>query len=435
MKLMKKVSPQALILVVLTVLLTLNGALTLAVADQCQVERWDRVDNAPYTGLGYPETNTNYWVFRFPNTPGNHMAFKLSAEFPHARFMAYTLYNLDDNDDEGDVITFNDKVQHLADAYIQPLENHENPYLDGADRNAIVNRSYEIYVVHEDSDRILPDGRPMANTLVIPDDIGRASLFIRVYVPDNPDAPQGGVALPVITPYNELDGQEMNCPDDPGDDLTPDDVINYSRLNRRHILLPDDVIESWRAGDYGLFPNGDCPYLTTPLVLPVLPIWNDDKIAVLRFKAPTFADTRDGENFSSSDEVRYWSVCMGDWVYTNTSECIADEEAIIDEDGYVHLVIGPDFLVAESPKWTNLPRGRHVDPVLVFRQISPRDFEGSFMNVDIAFDETDQNFKLDELYQDEEGRKKTAYNSIGEYGPRGTYCTKSEFLSNHCGMD
>lgn len=57
------------------------------------------------------------------------------------------------------------------------------------------------------------------------------------------------------------------------------------------VLLPDDKIFSYRPGGYGLFSNGACPYLVSPLIRP---FFNDGKIAVLRFKAPFFPDTRGG---------------------------------------------------------------------------------------------------------------------------------------------
>lgn len=58
---------------------------------------------------------------------------------------------------------------------------------------------------------------------------------------------------------------------------------------------------------------------------------------------------------------------------TTTTQCIADEHAIIDEDGFVNIVIGPNSLVSEAPTWNNLRWGGpfiNPFPILIFRQIS-----------------------------------------------------------------
>lgn len=428
MKLMKTVLPRTLAAIVVAAMLMLSGLYQPAAANRCDENRWNKANNGYYSGVGYPETTSaSYWNFLFSNDPGTHLQLTLSGQYPYARYMAYTLYGLNDDGTRGDPIRYNGDVQHLADVDIKPLNwLHSNPYLDGANRNIGPNRrSYKIYVVQQDSARVGDD-----NTLVIPANVTKVALFIRIYLPDHDDDPKGGVPLPVIEATSES-GEGLECPFElvMDEEIPRNQVVNNQRLDRLHLMLDNFAIETYKPGDYGLFPNGDCPYLTAPLVRPGT-VRNPDKIAVLRFKAPAFPDTRNGEGYSPSDEVRYWSLCMGDWVNTTSSKCIADQDVPLDSQNYAHVVVGPDGLIEDKPGWVNLPWGAHLDPIILFRQISPRNgFYGDFNNANLAYDKTDENVRVDEFPE-----QVYASFKIGAYAPIGTYCTVDDFNTNQCGF-
>lgn len=417
------------VVLAVAVLFTTVGFNVVKASSQCTLERWHLSDTRPYIGLAYPEANARYWVFQFTNNTTDHLKLTLSAKFPHARYVAYTLYSLDDDETEGCPVVYNGKIQHLEDAEIQPQNGHHNPYLNNALRD-VQDRSYQVHIVQEDSSRILPDGTPSANTLVVPADKNALALYLRVYLPDVPNDIEGGVALPTILAENEQTGQEIPCPAEAQDSLSAEDIFVSAQYNPDAIKLPDDQIQTYRPGKYGLFSNGDCPYLVTPLIRP---FFNEGKIAVLRFKAPNFPDTRAGDTFSRSDQVRYWSICIGDWRLTNSSQCIADEAAKVDEDGFVNIVVGPDILAPAHSKWNNIRWGLHADPILIFRQISPQEnFELSFNEAEIAFDENSGEINLRYLLENEP--EKIAATTIGDYAPSGKYCTIGHFLLNQCGF-
>lgn len=97
----------------------------------------------------------------------------------------------------------------------------------------------------------------------------------------------------------------------------------------------------------------------------------------------------------------------------------------------MHLVVGPDILAPAPSKWNNIPWGLHANPILIFRQISPKeDFYKSFNAVEIAFDENSSEIDLRNIYADEE--EKIASTAIGEWAPSGKYCTIGDFLRNRC---
>lgn len=430
-------------------------------ARDCGNSIWQKANTAQHSGYGYPETTSaTYWGYHFENAPG--LSLQVSGRFPKARYMAYTLYNVDAGDHQGSNITIKDKFQHLTDEEIKPKEGDVNPYKDKADRDA-VNRAYEIWVIRSDSDYMDDPDKP--NKLVIPKDIGTVSLFLRVYLPDNPGktdlALQGDVELPKITVHNKFP-EEEKCPDalefgGVNGIIDPNAIIKRERLDENGILLRDDSgndidrIESFRPGPAGLFPNGDAPYLVSPLK----PFSDTGKIAVLRFKAPKFPDTRGGDGFNENDsedpdQVRYWSVCIGDWEFTQSGDCIADQDIPVDDEGYVHLLIGPDGLINQNtPNWINLrwswprilfpnQRAEIPRPILIFRQISVRksfdDEKHSFNKTDIAFNETgveDVHVSMADLYLE----KKHASFDIQEYAPIGTYCTIEQWDENKCGID
>jgi len=383
---------------------------------ECSI-RWIPVPKIDYIVPAFPEENAQYWVFTFKNSPDNNKKICISGKFPYARFMSFTLYDFE----TGEPARFSDKTQEIEDAMIEPMPGSANPFVIGADRDT-PERDYEVYLVQESSSHV-----GEANTLVIPSEIENPSLFIRVYVPDNPESPSGDVGLPKIRAFDEKTGEQVYCP--PISTAIPKSIVNLPKPPDED-SIPLDVIHSYRPGEFGLFPNGDHPYLIVPLTLEAK---RQDLVAVLRFKAPAFPRTRgeEGVTFTEDQQVRYWSVNLGEMITTGSSISVSDEDMKIGDDGMVRIVVGPKSLNApENGNWNVFSWGWHIKPILLFRQIAPRDdYEKSFSNVDVAFNAGD----YDNLSADEVLAKK-ATNYIQEYAPDGVYCTIEAFEDCGCGL-
>src|SRR5262249_32273813 len=112
----------------------------------------------------------------------------------------------------------------------------------------------------------------------------------------------------------------------------------------------------------------------------------------------TFFDTSSsvGGPLDLSKNVRYWSLCLSG-LSGETSSCLADSDAIIDTQGKVTVVIGPENLKDKvlSRGLNFIPRGRLFLPILFYRNLLPNHFP--------------------------EGLKK-------EYAPKGIYYSEESFL-------
>lgn len=385
-------------------------------AEKCSA-RWFPVIQFPYISVAYPEWDTTYWAYTFRNYISPNKILKFSGSFPHARYMSFVLYNWETGN----------MLDQLLDADIVPKKGSLNPYKEDVTRAAFdsdgnpIARDYELYVVQQGSPF---ENDPKINTLVIPGDVENLAILMRVYLPDKGKrAPLGEAGLPVVTAYNDRFGTETQCPGLlpnasilPG--MTPPAAPKLAQIS-------DQVIWSFLPGQVGLYPNGDNPYLAAPMKRPP-----DTKVAVVRFKAPKFTKTTTGANmFSGEEEVRYWSVCLGGLANTSTSTCIADENMLIDDNGFVKIVVATADFVREKPVagWNYIRWGAHARPVLLFRQIEAReDFEGSFKRVPNPGEGA-------VLENAEDILPYAAHTTLLEYGPQGIYCGKDDFVDFACG--
>lgn len=346
----------------------------------------------------YPEANATYWFYAITRTEEDTTGLKFEGEFAHARFQSFTVY-----DDKRTPLAW------ISDVEITANENNENPYLPGVDRNT-TNRKYTVAVVPEDTP-VTGD----CKVLTFPKNKTSISIWLRVYLPDQEvahrkDGLSGGVPLPSIHAFTPPDlNNAAPCPQagsinsNPPTGLPPNNSADKALFYR----VP--------FGD--LYPNMHNAYLTS--------YFDDvaDKVAVVRFRAPTFADTfrRRSEQHDvivEGNEVRYWSFNVGGAVYANTTACLADYDAKVTEDGYVFTVFG-----RESPKlkesadalgYNFLDWGAHNSPVVIYRNLLAA-FAGGANNVP--------------LYKDV---KESADRKIGEYAPVGfIYASPEDFEANY----
>lgn len=420
-----------------------------ASAGTCPNSRWVPVPKIDYYVPAYPEENTTYWIFDFQTY--KNMKLEIKGKFPYARYMNLILY--DYNSGEVAVWEYNGikKKQVLEDRDIIADEDNYNPYQPNLSRLG-ENRNYTVHVVREDNDsrnHLYADGTLKDNTLVIPSDLNIAAVFLRVYMPDNEGHLRGDVPLPVISTFYLNDNGLAFPSPCPNQQIAPPDRLTggFLGLDPAEIDENDPELEhlyiwSYKPGGadkdgdgeadgdgFGLYPNGENPYLLAPLMHDP-----EKDVATMKFKAPTFSRTREFPNipFSENDEVRYFSVCMGGYVMTNTSDCFSDEDLKIDADGYVHIAVVPNGEKSNydsDPVWNVFKWGQHLYPALLYRQIGVNpDFENSFSKADVAI-----HVNMDpETSSIADIVSKKASVKIGEYAPEGIYCSLDEFKEDRC---
>jgi hypothetical protein len=356
-----------------------------------------------------PDMNATYWYYAVTRTPDDSTGFQFQGRFAHARYQAFNVYN----DDTKDLIWADDPTHRssISDVDIVPDPGSRNPYLLAVPRDAS-DRDYTITVVPEGSDTA---GYP--NVITFPKEVERLSVFLRVYLPDHDleDDPlylSGGVPLPAIDDFDTRTGSPAPClptrnllaPDDDGDGDGNGDAPPAPTPSPNS----DGQVRFYRLGGGGLYPNEDSAYLAS--------IFDDigDSVAVIRVKPPTHTDTFDPAAIVPSQAmVRYWSFNVYSIELTNVTACLADEQAVVADDGFVYLVLGHRPAVMENAAGLNfLPWGPHQKILLVYRNITPnRYFPYSAAAVPI-YSETDT---------------RSAEQFIGDYAPIGVYGSQEDF--------
>jgi hypothetical protein len=103
-------------------------------------------------------------------------------------------------------------------------------------------------------------------------------------------------------------------------------------------------------------------------------------------KAPTYRAqhdvARNGYGVSDgSEQVRYWAICASQG--TRPTDCIRDENAHLDANGYFHVVIAPSCPVADHQGWDCLRGGKlsaaglGAAPLLLYRNTLPSESFGN----------------------------------------------------------
>lgn len=364
---------------------------------------WGRGYRNAIPGLvpGFIDTHATYWPYGFDMTDQNaSKTIRFSGQFPYARYMSLIAYNETGN-----------TVAQLFDYQIAPSLASQNPYQPGIDR-ATPNRSYEVFLVREGSSRA---GQP--NTLVIPARVKTVVVLLRVYLPDQGRSVDGGAGLPQIQAFDTVSGQPTTCPDYryplPAGTFRQVDVEPYTQ---------GATINSYRITGSEYQPNGSNPYLA--LALRPSPSF----VAVLQYRVPTTPQTsQGGGTFTSSHQVRYWSICLGNAATSSVTSCLNDEEAFTSADGWLTVAIGAESLsrVARARGLNFIPVRRwNGKPVLIFRQIMPSpNYAYPFSKVP-PVDISNPTPEISEQFR--------ASRYIGDYAPQGRYCDIQSFLNGNC---
>ena len=360
----------------------------------------------------FPETKAAYWAFGYDRAElPEDISLKFEGEFPYARYMSIHLY---------DGLT-GKKVSGkngLKDIEITPLAGNSNPFRPGTARD-VEERSYQLTIKPRPASMAAGDTLP-ANELHIPDETRYPLIILRIYRPDEGQNVQGGVELPKVHAFNaSTDEPASGCPQ-PVMPVT-EGLDPSKRPDTRRFYNESISFFAKHPDLSGLFGNQH-NYYGFAGITPEL-----GDVALFKFKAPSTPDTASGAgNFSPDIELRYWSICISGDVFTNTSSCVWDDVAVVDERGIAKFAIGPDTeefrARAIELGYNPMAWGYHLRHFVYHRNMLG---EGDFQSTYKSVPHVDQNEPL---------APQRAENYMGEYAPTGFYCELSEFYEKECGL-
>ena len=298
----------------------------------------------------YPDEFAIYWIGSLDIPPGGHI--RLEGEYPHARYSSLQLYN-----------PALQPIDGLADAEITPQAGSTNPSLAGADRT-VEDRSYSVEVIAAVPPADIQERLP--NTLYSYQGRGdlvapslKATVFYRIYLPDNGRDISGDVGLPRVI-LVQANGTEIAGSDacsllsDPlptsdanvvGDaDLplnTPSTIdLGFKDLqwlkfldfasaqsNRFNAGLLGPLLTSLPTNseetDGGFASNIHNAYIYTAFDV------NLGEVGVFEAPFPVTPRTLGGEPVMGMADMRYWSVCTNENNSQRFIDCIYDEDTVL----------------------------------------------------------------------------------------------------------
>lgn len=365
----------------------------------------------PYAVSFYPEVEAAYWMLPMNFEPEEFktpVVYRLKGRFPYARYMSFHTYDA----------TTGDYVSVIKDVNIHPDEGSVNPYQKHMTRN-VKNRDYTLWLVPEGA--TLPQINKSHNVVRIPSGVKFAPSVLRVYRPDKGKGMDGGVPLPQVSAFNAKNGEAVNkCAplkfvmpkslDLEGDDRRFDRSITINK-NIRH----------YRSNGAGFYPNKHNAYLVSEFDRDL------GELAIIKWKAPSVPSTKlGGGKFNHQQDLRYWSFCLGGENASNTSHCLVDDEALIDSEGYVTVVLGKEDdelrKFSEESGFNYIPWGLHFRPASILRHMEGEtEFKNSIKIVPNLNDAMPVEIQGGERY-------------IGDYSPTGYYCSEKEFKTDFCNI-
>jgi hypothetical protein len=358
------------------------------------------------------DTNVTYSAFCLTPKTGQFDIIKITGQFPHARYFSFMVYGG----------SRSQPFDALTDYAMKPDPGSINPFVpfpSPADPTA-VHRSYTVYAIMEGSGI---DPSSYDNVLIIPRSEDFINILMRIYRPDDGLDYLAGVPLPTV----EV-GRASGPVRVPGYGLGSDVFalikmffgVHYQVAEIYDRLHDDSAIEFYHLSREGGLPNTDVPYLDT--ALGATESGSDARLAVLRFRPPTFDDTHAGRGTATgTNNVRYYSFCTSDIATGYNNQCVSDTELKIDADGLVTLVVYPPVLEERVKRsgLNHLVRGYSATTSLTYRQLLPAsDFAGAASRVPLV---------PVPLGPDVNVRYYAASGYIGDYAPTGTYYTGGEF--------
>lgn len=385
----------------------------------------------------FPDTGAVYWTSNIQMPPGSRVV--LHGRYAHARYQSLNTY------DE----TTHAPTDALNDVSTKPDPGSTNPYRAGARRD-LRRRNFTATILNES-----PPVEPAPNTLYagVPGQ-PRQLLIYRVYLPDrfaDPHELTGGVGVPraelELADGAVLSGQAA-C-----------DALAVEPGSLPLTTLPEPVYDGYRdqPGKPPTFPADDppifrafynigfsleCGYNGNCAGSPVKTggqysnIDNeyvaaflnrgfaDGPVLMLRGKLPTTAETGAKVKRMRRGQLRYWSLCQNESLFTTRGAgCVWDDQVPLNDRRRYTIVTS---LAADRPEnarqrcgvafvpWPPAGDGAgHLDDgLLIVRNMLPaRDFDKAVQDTRTPGDEAEV---------------------MGPYLPRGTYTTERKFEQRGC---
>lgn len=370
----------------------------------------------------YGDTNIAYAIFSFPSDPST--VYRIKGEFPNARYMSIESSEL--------IEIGSSDFDAIQDWEIIPDDDSENPFdpLTGINLDASP-KNYTVYAIPPSFNRPWLE----ENRLEFPTNGNTNQIWLRIVAPNLQQEP---ITLPTIEAL-DLNGDLKECSaaqvanllglaDPLGSSNLPGpmyanegfDLPSSSQLEDLDLeelilqLLKLLVPQKWWVFQFRVI---DIPFegsAAIPGYSYGLTKMRPGKVALVKFKAPSFVDTSEGEGtVDQNKDLRYWSLCSLDLERGEGLACIPDYQTLeVDSEGFVTIVYGPKGGVVEWKAqrlgYNFLPDNREAlgvpeQPVaFVYRQLLPS----------TEFSETG-------LHQ-------------GDYVPRARVCSKWFFLHGWC---
>jgi hypothetical protein len=387
-----------------------------------------RLDHTTTNALAL-ETNADYWITGYAAVPGARL--RVEGEFPFARFTGFNLYDAAAR-----------PLEALADVEIEPDPGSVNPFRPDASRLA-EDRSYTLFVEFGP-----PPAEPQPNTLYTGDSPG-GTFWYRVYMPDHGRDRKGGVPIPRVTlepggaplpaagggdacreaqaPYlDEVPRLIADAPPlpiltgNPYPGRNPPNwrlFVNFGRA-AADIMLDNETAEDFheaalehQSESAGFFSSAHISYVFAPTSR------GFGEVLVLRGRAPSFDDTRDGApRMPQGNQVRYWSFCQYEPATQRVIDCRADDRVTVDSGRQYEIVVSTTAQRPENAREecgvTWLPWGPATQGLLIYRQMLARD---SFRQAIARIPEPGDELEV-----------------MGRYYPEGTYLDREAFEARGC---
>jgi hypothetical protein len=359
----------------------------------------------------WPGKYINYWVIVVDKTKYPNVGFKVQGDFPNARYMSLNVYDTNRN-----------STASIYDTQLSPESCSTNPFSGEAHETGGDHSVYTTYIMPESYEEFDNE----SNVLKFKDDEDELSLILRYYLPEGGDL--AGVELPKVEVF-DLDTKELVTIPQTTDFLTawPELLDAYAYLYNIQGSM-DNKVRFYKGAARGLYANFDNLYLATHVN------FNADEVIMFRWKAVTHANSP--EEFNDAD-VRFYSINIGDDL-TNNHDGIADKDLLIDENGYITVVIsdnnadvrakaeeaGFNYLPKTLPKTFDRPSG-----TIVYRHLLTKDIDTAPYSMkqapDMILSPTE--------WSPEFFMNLDASNYMGDYAPSGFRMTKAEYLENFGG--
>lgn len=364
-----------------------------------------------------PDQYANYFTYTLART-NNKLGFRIKGKFPDTRYFSFNVYSLGDNTTQGS----------LVDYEIETDSGLPNPFV--VDKDSI--SAGENFTVH-----ILPsklNNGKLKNTLPFRDDVKLLLMVIRLYDYNIDDF--GGVDFPTVEAFTLEDKNEskefivaqlprpLNLRWIVRRRSLPDMVKRLSLLyeteNTVSLDGPDASKDFYSIPFHaidtkGYIENNDNRYLLSAITK------EDEEVYIFRFKAPSYTT---GPNDINQTDVRYWSFNLGNSATYNFN-ALKDEDALLDEDGYVNIVLANSDEALEARtvelgynflEW-NMPWKKGL--ILFRHMLADPNFEAQIDRVPPI------NSDMSDFGPNE------AQHYLGDFAPKGIRMSKDEFLNTY----